>query len=505
IFDSLNWLKNMEPCIKFVNKKTKGLAEVSICYTGDILDPKRTKYSLDYYVKLAKQIENSGAHILAIKDMTGLLKPYAAKELISALKDATKLPVHLHTHDTSSLQSATYLKAIEAGVDVVDVALGGMSGLTSQPNFNAVVEMMRGQKREQPYDINSLNQFSNYWEIVREYYYPFESGLKAGTADVYHHEIPGGQYSNLQPQARGLGLIDKFEEIKQRYAEVNELFGDIVKVTPSSKVVGDLALYMVSNGLTKEDILERGESISFPESVQSFFRGDLGQPTGGFPKQLQKIVLKGKKPYSDRPNAHLEPVDFDREFEGFKKKFQPGYARTLILTDFLSWKLYPKVFEDMIKKQIEFGDVLRIPTLNFFYGMKLHEETIVEIGEGKKIIVELLSVGTVNEEGVRTVFFKVNGQTRNIDVQDRSVKIDKVENQKVEQGNAKQIGVPLQGLLSKVLVKKGQKVKKNEPLFVIEAMKMETTITASEASEVKVVHLKEGAMVGTDDLVLTMV
>lgn len=505
IFDSLNWLKNMEPCIKFVNKKTKGLAEVSICYTGDILDPKRTKYSLDYYVKLAKQIENSGAHILAIKDMTGLLKPYAAKELVSALKDATKLPVHLHTHDTSSLQSATYLKAIEAGVDVVDVALGGMSGLTSQPNFNAVVEMMRGQKREQPYDITSLNQFSNYWEIVREYYYPFESGLKAGTADVYHHEIPGGQYSNLQPQARGLGLIEKFEEIKQRYAEVNELFGDIVKVTPSSKVVGDLALYMVSNGLTKEDILHRGESISFPESVQSFFRGDLGQPTGGFPKQLQKIVLKGKKPYSDRPNAHLEPVDFDKEFEGFKKKFQPGYARTLVLTDFLSWKLYPKVFEDMIKKQIEFGDVLRIPTLNFFYGMKLHEETIVEIGEGKKIIVELLSVGTVNEEGVRTVFFKVNGQTRNIDVQDRSVKIDKVENQKVEQGNAKQIGVPLQGLLSKVLVKKGQKVKKNEPLFVIEAMKMETTITASEASEVKVVHLKEGAMVGTDDLVLTMV
>ncbi len=505
IFDSLNWLKNMEPCIKFVNKKTKGLAEVSICYTGDILDPKRTKYSLDYYVKLAKQIENSGAHILAIKDMTGLLKPYAAKELVSALKDATKLPVHLHTHDTSSLQSATYLKAIEAGVDVVDVALGGMSGLTSQPNFNAVVEMMRGQKREQPYDITSLNQFSNYWEIVREYYYPFESGLKAGTADVYHHEIPGGQYSNLQPQARGLGLIEKFEEIKQRYAEVNELFGDIVKVTPSSKVVGDLALYMVSNGLTKEDILHRGESISFPESVQSFFRGDLGQPTGGFPKQLQKIVLKGKKPYSDRPNAHLEPVDFDKEFEGFKKKFQPGYARTLVLTDFLSWKLYPKVFEDMIKKQIEFGDVLRIPTLNFFYGMKLHEETIVEIGEGKKIIVELLSVGTVNEEGVRTVFFKVNGQTRNIDVQDRSVKIDKVENQKVEQGNAKHIGVPLQGLLSKVLVKKGQKVKKNEPLFVIEAMKMETTITASEASEVKVVHLKEGAMVGTDDLVLTMV
>ncbi|MEQ8424834.1 MAG: biotin/lipoyl-containing protein, partial [Cyclobacteriaceae bacterium] len=360
------------------------------------------------------------------------------------------------------------------------------------------------QKRENKYDINSLNQFSNYWEIVREYYYPFESGLKAGTADVYQHEIPGGQYSNLQPQARGLGLIEKFEEIKQRYAEVNQLFGDIVKVTPSSKVVGDLALYMVSNGLTKDDILQRGESISFPESVQSYFRGDLGQPTGGFPKDLQKIILKGKKPYSDRPNAHLDPVDMENEFAAFQKKLQPGFARKLEFVDFLSWKLYPKVFEDMVKKQNEFGDVLRIPTLNFFYGMELHEETIIEIGEGKKIIVELLSIGTANEEGMRTVFFKVNGQTRNIEVKDKSIKVDKVENQKIEPGNPKQVGVPLQGMLSKILVKKGQKVKKNEPLFVIEAMKMETTITSSEASEVKNVHLKEGTLVSSDDLVISM-
>ena len=364
--------------------------------------------------------------------------------------------------------------------------------------------MMRGQKRENHYDIASLNLFSNYWEIVREYYYPFESGLKAGTADVYHHEIPGGQYSNLQPQARALGLIEKFEEIKQRYAEVNKLFGDIVKVTPSSKVVGDLALYMVSNGLTKEDILSKGESISFPESVQSYFRGDLGQPTGGFPEDLQKIVLKGKKPYSDRPNAHLKPVDLKEEFSLFKKKLQPGFGRELEFTDFLSWKLYPKVYEAMLKKQIEYGDVLRIPTLNFFYGMQLHEETIIEIGDGKKIIVELLSIGTANDEGIRTVFFKVNGQTRNIEVRDKSVKVEKVENLKVEHGNAKQIGVPLQGLLSKVLVKKGQKMKKNEPLFVIEAMKMETTITSTDACSVKAIHLKDGTMVGPDDLVITI-
>jgi pyruvate carboxylase len=250
--------------------------------------------------------------------------------------------------------------------------------------------------------------------------------------------------------------------------------------------------------------MERGDSISFPESVQSFFRGDLGQPTGGFPKDLQKIVLKGKLSYKDRPNAHLDPVDMKGEFASFQKKFQPGFGRELEFVDFLSWKLYPKVFEDMLKKQIEFGDVMRIPTLNFFYGMELHEETIVEIGEGKKVIIELLSIGTVNEEGVRTVFFKVNGQTRNIDIKDKSVKIEKIENIKIEPGNNKQIGVPLQGLLSKILVKKGQKVKKNEPLFVIEAMKMETTITASEAAEVKLVHLKEGTMVNSEDLVISM-
>jgi pyruvate carboxylase len=344
IFDSLNWMKAMEPSIKYVRKRTGGLAEVSLCYTGDILDPKRSKYSLEYYVKMAKDIENAGAHILAIKDMAGLLKPYAASELITALRSEINIPIHLHTHDTSSLQCATYLKAIEAGVDVVDVALGGLSGLTSQPNFNSVVEMMRFHKRENPFNIESLNKFSNYWETLREYYYPFESGLKAGTAEVFKHEIPGGQYSNLRPQAIALGLGDKFEEIKQRYAEVNELFGDVIKVTPSSKVVGDMAQYLVSNGLSVQDVMEKGEGVSFPESVQSYFRGDLGQPSGGFPKKLQKIVLKNQQPYTDRPNAHLKAVDFEVEFEEFTKKFQKGFARQLVMTDFLSWKLYPKVW-----------------------------------------------------------------------------------------------------------------------------------------------------------------
>jgi pyruvate carboxylase len=503
IFDSLNWQKNMEPCIRFVRKRTKGIAQASICYTGDILDPKRSKYNLQYYVDLAKQLEDAGAHMLGIKDMAGLLKPYAATELVSALRQEISIPIHLHTHDTSSLQCATYLKAIEAGVDVIDVALGSLSGLTSQPNFNSIVEMMRGHKRENKYDIHSLNEFSNYFEAVREYYYPFESGLKSGTAEVFQHEIPGGQYSNLLPQATALGLLDKFDLIKKRYVDVNEMFGDVIKVTPSSKVVGDMALFMVSNNLTSEDVFAKGETLSFPESVISFFRGDLGQPVGGFPKKLQKIILKDKKPYTNRPNAHLQPIDLDIEYAEFKKKYHSKFDRELMFTDFLSCKLYPKVFEDWSKKRALFGDVSKIPTKNFFYGMELQEETIIEIAEGKRIIVKLLSVGPANEEGKRTVFFKVNGETRNIEVHDRSLKITKVENAKAEASNPKQIGAPLQGLLSKIFVKKGETVKKNQPLFVIEAMKMESTITAPDDAEIKSVVLKEASMVNAEDLVLT--
>src|SRR5690606_15639950 len=284
-------------------------------------------YTLKYYTQLAKDLENAGAHMIAIKDMAGLLKPYAATELVSALKDTLNIPLHLHTHDTSSIQSATYLKAIEAGVDVVDVALGGLSGLTSQPNFNSIVEMMRNQPRENKFDINKLNEFSNYWEDVREMYYPFESGLKAGTAEVYQHEIPGGQYSNLRPQAEALGLGDRFDEVKKMYSRVNEMFGNLVKVTPSSKVVGDMAIFMVTNNLYPEDVMDRGHDISFPESVINFFKGDLGQPLGRFPKELQKIIPKNNKAYTDRPNAHLEPIDFDSEFKVFRKKFQQGFTR----------------------------------------------------------------------------------------------------------------------------------------------------------------------------------
>lgn len=500
IFDSLNWLPNMEKSIEAVRTRTKGIAEVSMCYSGDIQDNNRTKYTLQYYKQFAKDIENAGAHILAIKDMSGLLKPWAAYELINELKQTVKIPIHLHTHDTSSLQTATYLKAVEAGVDVIDCCMGSMSGLTSQPNFNAVVEMMRFHQRENPYHIQALNDHSNYWEAVREYYYPFESGLKASSAEVYVHEIPGGQYSNLKPQAISLGLGDKMEEIKTAYKEVNDLFGDIIKVTPSSKVVGDMALFMVSNNLTREDILKKGSQLAFPESVQSFFKGDIGQPVGGFDPTLQKIILKGIEPYSGRPNEHLDPVDFDAEMKKMQKKLGEQFS----FTDLLSWLLYPKVFEESFKKRKEYGDVWHIPTPNFFYGLKPDEEVIIEIDRGKSILVRLLSVSEPDEEGVRKVFLRLNGQTRIIEVTDKETAVTKKENAKADKNNGNHIGSPLQGLLSKILVKEGDKVKQNTPLFVIEAMKMETTITALTDSTVESIVLNDGTLVQTDDLVMVV-
>lgn len=503
IFDSLNWMESIAPCIEYVRKNTGGLAEAAICYTGDILDKENKKYDLNYYLRLAKDIENAGAHILAIKDMAGLLKPYAAQELVSALKAEISLPVHLHTHDTSSIQAATYLKAIEAGVDVVDVALGGLSGLTSQPNFNSLVEMIRRTDREAPFNMDKLNEYSHYWEAVRKYYYPFESGLKAGTADVYKHEIPGGQYSNLKPQAESLGLASRFHEITEMYAEVNQLFGNIIKVTPSSKVVGDMAQYMVSNNLHINDVLEKGDELSFPQSVKDFFRGNLGQPEGGFPKKIQEIVLKGERPFTGRPNAHLEPVDFEEEFREFKRIFQDSLHQPE-MTDFLSYKLYPKVFTDAVNFRKDFGNVINIPTKNFFYGIEIGEEIVVEMDRGKTLLIELMSIGKADEDGMVDVFFKVNGQGRVVKVKDKSVKVDKVVHQKVDKENMKEIGAPLQGSLSSFFVEKGQEVSKNEPLFVIEAMKMETTITARSAGKVAKILHEPGTMLFADDLVIVL-
>ncbi len=496
IFDSLNWVKSMEYSIKAVRERTPGIAEACISYTGDISNKGSEKYTLQYYIDLAKQLEDAGAHILCIKDMAGLLKPYAAFELITALKKTIDLPVHLHTHDTSSIQAATYLKAVEAGVDVVDVALSSMSGLTSQPNFNSMVELLKHTPQEVSLDVASLNEFSNYWEVVREYYYPFESGLLAGTAEVYEHEIPGGQYSNLRPQAESLGLGDKMQEIKKAYREVNQMFGDIVKVTPSSKVVGDMALFMVTNGYSKEDIFSKGDELSFPASVKSFFKGDLGQAHGGFPTELQKIILKDETPYTDLPNAHLKAIDFDIEF----KEFQNNYPLKNSFQNFLSWKFYPKVFEDFYNFSKSFGDVSYVPTPAFFFGMKSNEEIIINIGQGKTVIVRLLYIGPVDENGNRIVYFRLNGQTRSIEVHDKNANVQKISHRKVE-GNG-HIGAPLQGMLSKIFIKEGDQVKKNTPLFTIEAMKMETTITANKDLTVQKIVLGESTMVETDDLIL---
>ena len=497
IFDSLNWPEGMKVSIDAVRNRTEALAEACICYTGDFLDPaKNQKFNLQYYLDLAKKLEDAGAHILGIKDMAGLLKPMQAAILIEKLKESISIPIHLHTHDTSSIQSATYLKAIEARVDVVDVALASMSGLTSQPNFNSLVAMMRGNERELQMDLGKLNAVSNYWEDVRTFYYPFESELKAGTAEVFDHEIPGGQYSNLRPQARSLGLEDKFEEIKRNYVIVNRMFGDIVKVTPSSKVVGDMALFMTANGYNENDIYEKGQSISFPDSVIGLFRGDLGQTTGGFPKKLQEIILKKEKAYTDQPNKHLEPVDFNQSWQQFQNKFGNSYKQH----DLLSYLFYPKVFEEYHRFRQDFGDVYYIPTPAFFFGLKPNEETLIELAAGKSILIKFLYLGATDEDGCRQVFFKLNGQTRSISVKDRQFKSVKVSNRKV--ASDKEIGAPLQGKLSRVLVKEGELVEKNAPLFTLEAMKMESTVVAPLQFTVGKIVLKEGSMVGQDDVII---
>lgn len=500
IFDSLNWVEGMRKSIQFVRNHTGGIAEASICYTGDLLnkDPSY-RYNLQYYIDLARQLEDAGAHTLAIKDMAGVLKPYAAQILIPALKEAVDLPIHLHCHDTSSIQATTLLKAIEADVDIVDACLSSMSGLTSQVNLNSMIAIMQGHEREQQFNLASLNQYANYWEDVREMYYPFESGLKAGTAEVYEHEIPGGQYSNLRPQAIALGLEHKFETIKKNYAIVNKMFGDIVKVTPSSKVVGDMALFMTSNSLTEEDVMEQGETLAFPDSVVDLFKGNLGQIEGGFPKTLSKLVLKGDTPFSKRPNDYLDAVDFDLEFIAFKEEF--GHNQEFL--DFLSYKMYPDVFQNFHQHMKKYGKVRSLPTPAFFYGLKQNEEVQVKLSQGKLIIIRLIYRSEADENGLCTVTFDLNGQTRSVQIRDKSAQATVKVNPKATEEN--HIGAPLLGKLSVVLVESGQKVKQNDPLFVIEAMKMESTITATCAGVVKTICVPEGELVEQGDLIIELV
>lgn len=500
IFDSLNNLESMLPAIEYVTKYTASIAQPSVCYTGDVLRKENNKYNLQYYIDLARRLEDAGAHMLAIKDMAGLLKPQAAEVLIPALRENISIPIALHTHDTAGTQIATYLKAIEAGIDSIDCAIASFSGITSQPNMNSLTALLKGNEREnKSMNLSSLNEHSNYWDVIREMYYPFESDLKSATAEVYDNEIPGGQYSNLRQQAEGVGLGDQLGKIKSNYAVVNQLLGDIVKVTPSSKVVGDMALFMTANGLTAEDVLDETKNHSFPASVIGFFKGDIGVPYGGFPEKLRNIVLKNEKEIGEPAAQILPDIDLDKALSEFRQK----YIGTS-LVDFLSYQIFPKVFDEYYEHHKKYGQVDNIPTPSFFYPLKTGEEIQVKLSKGKVISVVLRFVSEPDEEGYRVVTFGLNGGTRIVRIKDHTIKSSKAEHKKVSNPDT-EIGAPLQGSLSAVLVSPGDVVKNGTPLFIIEAMKMESTVTASKNGKVKSVVIQAGVMVDQNDVIVELV
>ena len=497
IFDSLNWTKGMKVAMDAV-QKNNAICEASICYTGNILDPKRDKYPLEYYVNMAKELENMGAHILGIKDMAGLLKPFAAEKLIKALKNEIGIPIHLHTHDTSGNGGTMLLMAAQAGVDIVDTALSSISGLTSQPSMNALLATTKGTMWDPNVDEEGMQTLANYWETVRTYYEPFESELRSSTAQVYEHEIPGGQYSNYKPQVEGLDLGHRWEECKEMYRKVNHMFGDLVKVTPSSKIVGDMAMFMVQNNLQPQDVMDRGHELTFPQGVVDFFKGMLGQPYGGFPKELQKIILKDEQPFTHRPGEFLEPVDFAaKKVELEKKVGHPVKDR-----DVSSAVLYPGVYEEFDRHRQQFSDTSVLSTPLYFYGLDVGDETSIEIQPGKTLIVKLTAIGKVHEDGMRDIYFELNGEPRQIMVKDNSVESDEAEHQKAERGNDKEIGAPMPGKIFKMNVSVGDEVKEGDTLIVTEAMKMETNIKAKIDGVIKEVLFKEADQVKQDDLLI---
>ncbi len=502
IFDSLNWTENMKVAVETVRNKTDALCEAAVCYTGDILDPKRTKYALKYYVNMAKELVKMGTHILAIKDMAGLCKPYAAYALVKALRDEIDIPIHFHTHDTSGINAGSILRAADAGVDIVDAALASMSGMTSQPNLNSLVAALQHTPRESGLSLDALNGLSNYWSDVREAYYPFEEGMKSGTAEVYQHEMPGGQYTNLRQQAKSLHLGDRWNEIASAYATVNEMLGDIVKVTPSSKVVGDLALFMVTNNLTAMDVLAPKGKLNFPKSVVEMLQGYLGQPPGGWPKVLQKIILDsaGEKPFTYRPGSKLPKVDFAKVKEELKGKL--GHEARDV--DVMSYLMYPQVFLDYDKHMKTYDNTSVIPTNAFWYGLQAGEEISVEIEPGKTLLIKFLTTSDAREDGTRTVFFELNGQPREVAVADRSLEGKLHKNPKADSDDLDQIGAPMPGKVSSVAVKKGQQVKAGERLLSIEAMKMETAVYAPRDATVAEVHVKPGTIVTARDLLVVL-
>ena len=501
IFDSLNYLPNMRVAMDAV-RKTGRVCEAAICYTGDILDPRRSKYPLDYYVKMARELERMGAHVLAIKDMAGLCKPYAAYKLVKALRSETSLPVHFHTHDTSGVNAASILKANEAGVDVADVALGPMSGSTSQPNLNSIAAALASTPRHTDLDFEGLDRAADYWETVRAWYAPFDAAPKSGTAEVYLHEMPGGQYTNLKAQAEAMGLGERWPEVARTYADVNMAFGDIVKVTPSSKVVGDLALFLVSHGMTVAEFERHGpsHSLTIPNSVVNMFMGSLGQPPGGWPRKIRDVVLRGKKPKRGRPGAMLPPADMERTSAELEKKIR----RVPSKSDLLSYLLYPDVFLKYEEARKRYSDLEVLPTENFFYGLKQGEEVAVEIEPGKTLIVKFLTVSDAHEDGTRTVFFELNGQPRSVTVRDRALEAKTAPAVKADPGRPGHVGAPIPGAVTAVTVEENQTVKKGDKLLVMEAMKMQSTVYAPIPGKVSRLLARVGQQVEPKDLLLVI-
>ncbi|WP_323013347.1 pyruvate carboxylase [Devosia sp.] len=497
VFDCLNWVENMRVSLDAVLEEGR-VAEGAICYTGDLFDPNRAKYDLKYYVNLAKELEKAGVHILGLKDMAGLLKPAAAQVLIRTLKQEVGLPIHLHTHDTSGAAAATVLAAVEAGVDAVDAAMDALSGTTSQPTLGSLVAALAGGEFDPGLDAKAIRQISFYWEAVRTQYRAFESDLKGGASEVYLHEMPGGQFTNLKEQARSLGLETRWHEVAQTYADVNQMFGDIVKVTPSSKVVGDMALAMVSAGLTRADVEDPGRDIAFPDSVVGFFAGDLGQPPGGFPAALQKKVLKGKTPLTNRPGSYLGAVDLEAE----RKRIAGEAGREIGDFELASYLMYPKVFSDFEKTQERYGPTEVLPTPVYFYGLEEGDEVLVEIEKGKTLVVTYLSRAETNEKGEVRCFFDLNGQPRTIIVPDRLSAGSITVRAKAAPGDARQVGAPMPGVISTLAVKQGQKVSAGDVLCSIEAMKMETAIHAEIDGVVAELLIKPGDQIDAKDLLV---
>lgn len=503
IFDSLNWVENMKMPIDEALKTGK-IVEGTICYTGDITSPKETKYTLDYYVNMAFELESLGCHSIAIKDMAALLKPRAAKELVTALKKELHVPLHLHTHDSTGNGVSTVLMAAEAGVDIVDLAIESMSSMTSQPSMNAVVEALRGSKRDTGLDFEELDELSRYYGRIRKVYEQFESDMKAPNVEIYKYEIPGGQYSNLLAQVTSMGSADDFESIKALYKDANDLLGNIVKVTPTSKAVGDLAIFMFKNGLTKENILTAGAGLSYPDSVVSYFQGMMGQPYGGFPKELQKIVLKDIEPLTDRPGKSLPPVDFESIKKHLVEKYNYGDKSEEVMNQkAISYALYPKVYEDYCEHFQMYNDVTRLESHVYFYGLRKGEETYLNIGEGKQLLIKYLEEGEPDENGVRTLTFQVNGMLRTVKIQDKNLEIKADRKLKADKTNPQHLGSSIPGTVGKILVKEGDAVTENMPLLTVEAMKMETTVVSKITGTVDKIYVQQGDTVSQDDLLMS--